>query len=199
MTDVRRWGAGVCVRATLAAARLALPAWTGAFPADHRPGEVLALVVRWLDDAPDDAAAAALDARAAGVAAELAAEDAGDLAASWGASLAEEACVLASLAARALQVAARDDRRLLRVHPEWLGSRPPRARRVHGPPSLVNGLLMAVARAARARRTTEDVVRRAVNADVAGWALRVDLDARREAAPGESAPTPAGWVIAPEV
>lgn len=179
VTDVRRWGDDVCVRATLAAARRALPTWEEAFPDDLRPGAILGLVERWLEAGPDggvrppqdDPTHALLDAVDAAAAAQLEAEDAADLAASWGAHLAEDACVVACLAVRAVQAAARDAPRTLGVPRAWLRRRPARTSRIRRPPSVVDDFLSATARAARALRVAEDVVRRGVNADVAAWAL----------------------------
>ncbi len=175
VTDVRRWGDDVCVRATLAAARRALPVWAEAFPDDARPAAILGLVERWLEPAGDDPAHALLDADDAAAAAQLEAEDAADLAASWGAHLAEDACVVACLAVRALQAAARDAPRTLGVPRGWLRRRPARTFRIRRPPAVVDDFLAATARAARALRVADDIVRREVNAEVAAWALRATI------------------------
>lgn len=176
VTDVRRWGDDVCVRATLAAARRALPVWQDAFPDDARPAAVLDLVERWLDPAREDPGLEPVLADDAAAVAQREAEDAADMAESWGAHLAEDACVVACLAVRTVLAAARDAPRALGVPRAWLRRRPARTSRIHRPPSVVDDFLAAITRAARALRVSEDVVRRAVNADVAAWALGARLD-----------------------
>lgn len=174
VTDVRRWGDDPCVRAGLVAARLALPVWAEAFPADGRPAAILDLVARWLEAAGGerrDAEQAVLDAEDAAVAAQAEVEDAADLAASWGAHLAEQAAVAALYAARTLQAAARESPRSLSVPRAWLRRRPARTSRARAPASVVDDFLAAQARAARALRVADDVVRAAVDAGVAAWCL----------------------------
>jgi hypothetical protein len=178
VTDVRRWGDEACVRAGLLAASRALPVWLDAFPDDARPASILGLVERWLEPArgePEDVApgpkVVVVDAEEAAYYAQLEAEDAADLAASWGAHLAEQACVAVCFAARAVQAAARDAPATLVVPDTWLRRRPARTSRARRPPAVVDDFLAATSRAARALRVSDDVVRDAVNAAFAAWCL----------------------------
>jgi hypothetical protein len=186
VTDVRRWGPAVCLRAALFAARRALPAWESAFAADERPARALRLVEDWLagrdaTGAPSgqvDASGEGAGEDAVPVDAERAAElcqrelaEAAEYAGSSAARRAEDACVAIYFAVRGLEAVARGSERELLIPAAWLRRRAARRALSNQPPGVIDDFLRAERRAARARHEAPAVTRAWINAQVAAWGL----------------------------
>lgn len=171
VTDVGRWGAGVCLRSGLWAARRALPIWESAFAGDPRPGRALNLVEDWLAEEAPLREGVRVNAERAAELGQRELTEVADLAGSACARRAEDASVAIYFAVRGLEAVARASDRELTVPEAWLRRRAARRGRSSKPPTLIDDFLRAERRAARACHEAPSVTREWINARLAEWAL----------------------------